>query len=527
MQMKGKLNRTGSIVFCILILAVLLMIYLGKYDLYMYQDETMSYTGANNPDGFDYDLKDRTWYEGEDFIRPLTAQTGHLFDYKMVWKNQESDTHPPFYHVLLHTLCSFFPEHFSKWFGMSINIIAMIIVAILTYQTGFLLYRGNRVLTICGMIAYIVSISTITQVMFLRMYVVLQIFTSAIIYLHLLSIQQELSKRKFYICLYAITVLGTLTQYFYLIFAFFLSVGYCIYLLMKKAWKEVIGYLFTMLIAAATVFLTFPAIIMHLFHKEVGEIAVGNAMNLSDIRLRIATMFGIVSEQVFGNQCKLFIFIVCLFCCAYIVRMYRKRQLKNIVSELGKGSGNAFCVSWILCIVTALCYFIVVSLITPYLCDRYLSPIFMIVILMAVGVAFYILRDILKPENLPYYLVIVLAMVPMIVMINGSLEDTAKMEMLYKADEYSMTPCIVFGQDIATENFMELSKYERLYCIYDAEPFLPITDRTLQDATEIVVYIPNDQDVDICVQRLYDCNLGLSTYERLYVAYYSTVYLVH
>lgn len=278
------------------------MLYFGKYDLYLYQDETMSHTGANNPDGLYYTVDSNTWYTGEDFLRPLTAQFGHLFDYEMVWRNQASDTHPPLYHVLLHTICSFFPEQFSKWFGMSLNIAAMLLAAFLTYKAALLLFHQNWILALCGAVAYVASISTITQVMFLRMYVVLQIFTAAALLLHLRGIaEQSENKWKFSILLYLVTVLGTLTQYYYLIYAFFLAAGFCIYLLFCKKWKAVLKYVVTMVLSGVTVLAIFPAILTHLFHKEVGEIAVDNALNLPDIRLRIATMFGVSVNKYLGT----------------------------------------------------------------------------------------------------------------------------------------------------------------------------------------------------------------------------------
>ena len=510
-----------------LLFAAILMIYFGKYDLYLYIDETLSYTAANNPDGLYYTTADRTWHEGEDFLRPLTAQEGHLFDYGMVWRNQASDTHPPFYHVLLHTLCSFFPGQFSKWFGISINIVAMLIIAILAYRIGLILFKNNWVLSLCGMIAYLVSISTITQVTFIRMYVVLQIFTSAILYLHLLQIENRISRSwKFWIGLYLVTVFGTMTQYYYLIFAFFLAGGYCVYLLFQKKWKDILGYILVMIVSAVTVLAVFPAIVTHLFHKEVGEIAVSNAMNLPNIRLRLATMFGAVSEQIFGNQCKLFIAIAVVFIAVYIIRWLRERQLKNQLRKLYACTGNLFCISWGICIETALFYFIVVSLITPYLCERYLSPIFMIVILLAVGVAYYMLQTLLKSDMLPYYLVVALAMAPMLIKLNGGLEDTSKIEMLRKAEEYTSVPCVVFDDLISTENFMELEKYQKLYYIQDSDAMKPIDDELIETADELVVYIPNEKDVDAYIQKIYDCNPNLNEYERLYVGYGTIAYVV-
>lgn len=192
-----------------------------------------------------------------------------------------------------------------------------------------------------------------------------------------------------------------------------------------------------MSLSVVTVLVAFPAILTHLFHKEVGEIAVSNAMNLSNIRLRLATMFDVVSEQILDKHGKLFIAIVVVFVLVYVIRLARERKLKAELTTLRDQTGESFWVSWILCIETVLLYFIVVSLITPYLCDRYLSPIFLILILLAVGITYYILQDLLKSDILLSYLVVALAVAPMVVKLNGGLEDTSKMEMLARGRETS------------------------------------------------------------------------------------------
>ena len=77
---KFAINKTVIIIVSVLAAATFLMVFFGCYKQYLYIDETLSYTAANNPGGLSYSLKDRTWYSGADFLRPLTAQDGHRFD---------------------------------------------------------------------------------------------------------------------------------------------------------------------------------------------------------------------------------------------------------------------------------------------------------------------------------------------------------------------------------------------------------------------------------------------------------------
>lgn len=525
---KFAINKTVIIIVSVLAAATFLMVFFGYYKQYLYIDETLSYTAANNPGGLSYSLKDRTWYSGADFLRPLTAQDGHRFDYAMVWKNQASDTHPPLYHVILHTICSCFPGRFSKWSGISLNIVSMIIVAVFAYHTGMILFRNNRILAMVGMAAYIVSVSTITQVMFIRMYVLLQVFTSAVIYLHLCKIENRVKHQwKFWAALYLITTAGVMTHYYYIIFAFFLAAGFCIWLLINREWKNIFIYIGTVAASAGTVLMIFPAILTHLFHGEVGKAALKDAMDIYDVRLRIATMFGVINQQIFGDQCKLFIAIAFVFAGVYMFMWIRKKQIKSEVTRLLVMTGKRLRTDWMICLETAALYFITVSLITPYLCDRYLSPIFMIVILTGVGMMYEILQTVLKSDILPYCIAVVLAVTPAAVKINEGLEDNAKLEMLAAAGKYSDVPCVIFDDSVSTDNFMELSKFDQLYYVKDYGQKISIADEKIRNAERLVVCIPSDKEINGYVRTLNACNQNLDKADRLYVGYGITAYIIY
>ena len=56
------------------------------------------------------------------FNNYLTANKNSRFNFTRVWENQAKDIHPPFYYILLHSICSLFPGKFSRWYAGSINI---------------------------------------------------------------------------------------------------------------------------------------------------------------------------------------------------------------------------------------------------------------------------------------------------------------------------------------------------------------------------------------------------------------------
>ncbi|MDD3413378.1 MAG: hypothetical protein PHY47_05200 [Lachnospiraceae bacterium] len=506
-----KNKKNGCIMGVIMVLSVIIMIYYGNHKEYLYYDEVLSYTAANNPTGLSFKFQPNTWYQGYDFVKPLTVQAGHRFDYAMVWANQASDTHPPFYHTLLHTICSFFPGVFSKWFALSINIVALLIIEIIVYKIATLIFKNNKWLPFITVMAYIGSIAVITQMMFLRMYMVQQIFTSLALLLHIKFFNEKIKNKSFFIALFITTILGALTQYYYLLFAFFLAVYFCIYLLFTSHIKEVLGYAITMLGSMTTAFLIFPATIKHLFGGEVGSTAVDNIFGLNRVKERLLTIYVEINKEVFGSNFKLFLFIIVCFVIVKIV----KKQFRINSSDVLIGGMFLF---------IALSYYIVVSMITPYLCDRYFAPIFLVLIFLLVGTLHMIFKNIFSSETVMYVILTAIVLSPMYLQLKSNITDTSKLEMLRLADENSDTVCVV-DASIDLENFMELSKYKNIYVVDMSNE--TEFDNKVRNTDKLVVYLPLDCTIDDLTQKIYKANSNLSSYDRLYVAYRATVYEIY
>lgn len=82
----------------------------------MHVDEYYSY-GLSNYSGDDIfmhvDLGKTYDDPAQPFLEYMAVQPGNGFSYGNVWKKQSADVHPPFYYVILHTICSLFPAKFS------------------------------------------------------------------------------------------------------------------------------------------------------------------------------------------------------------------------------------------------------------------------------------------------------------------------------------------------------------------------------------------------------------------------------
>lgn len=142
------------------------------------------------------------------------------FDYANVWAQQEADVHPPFYYVIIHTICSFFPGVFSKWFGLIPNLFCLPVIDILLYQIGKIMF-GSRARSLMAVIVYGFGAMMMNMIIFIRMYALLTVAVLAAVFLFLWYFERE-KDRRFWLYLYLISIIGTLVQYYFLIVLFFL-----------------------------------------------------------------------------------------------------------------------------------------------------------------------------------------------------------------------------------------------------------------------------------------------------------------
>ena len=128
----NKIEKKQLVLISILIIQIFIMIFLGQDKNGFFMDEISTYELSNSfYDPFncwDADYYNQ-WKSPDYYISYLETHEGTQFRYDSVYYNQSLDVHPPLYYYLLHTVCSFFPDKFTKWFGIGLNIAIYIITA--------------------------------------------------------------------------------------------------------------------------------------------------------------------------------------------------------------------------------------------------------------------------------------------------------------------------------------------------------------------------------------------------------------
>ncbi len=378
--------------YIVFALLMILVIY-SKKDYHV--DELMRYALANSgsinmpasmADGYVYEPADTA------YISCLSVNESDRFNYAKVWKAQTSDTHPPLYYALLHTVCSFFPNTFSKWYAGIINIFFGILTLWALQKLIRLFCEDIFILHITS-ILFVFSAGILSAVSFLNIYTTAMFWVTLIAYFFAWKIVagREESSLKQYIILALISGLSALTHYYCIVYLVASCAVFGIYLIVHKKWKQMIGFISTMGLAAAFSIMVFPAMIDHLFLGSAGSRAPEALNNLTGMSgsgylSRIKLYFSIVDNQLFGGiLLQILLFLV-------LVRLY-KSVLPNsqcIDGEIQKDKQSLRVWGMSALIVPLIIYFFVISRTAIYEQDRYMMPIYA-VLLGAGTVAFYYL----------------------------------------------------------------------------------------------------------------------------------------
>ncbi|MBO4374466.1 MAG: hypothetical protein J5829_05120 [Lachnospiraceae bacterium] len=497
----------------VLVFSVALSAYHGYYKEYFYEDEVLSYTLSNSRQGGYFLLEAGKWYRGEDLYAYTYVQKGHEFDWKNTIINQQMDTHPPVYALLLHAVCSMDPGHFSKWMGIGLNLVCFMAVIILLYLLTLELFPKHPYFALLVCLSFGTIAGIISLVVFIRMYILLMILTLLCLLWHIRSLKAGPSLKK-YVALCALAYVGVMTHYFYLVFAFFCGAFFCLFRLYKKDIRTALYYAGTMAASAALVLITWNKVIWQMFTEETAEDALTQKLTVQVIASKIIKMTRLVNEELFGNRLK-YLVIVVLICAVYLVVKDRPALKRAVLVR-----PEVF-----MTVTVSILFYLTVSAITPYLTTRYISPAYPVFILITILTLKQVTDRIFCSPSLGVIMILLFLAVPEWQILRAGLFDRNRQIISEMSDEHKDDLCL-FGTGISPEeNVFELRKFGHIY-IYDGKN-AGGASKEIEQADRIVVYVPNDEDEEEYVDQIRTVNPDLLNMERLYVAYYSKCYLLY
>ena len=294
-----------------------------------------------------------------DLFNYITVGPGERFRFDSVFYNQGFDTLPPLYYCLIHFLCSLFPETFSKWFGLSINLLLYLACLVMLFKLSYKIF-DDASSALMAVIFYGLSTIGMSTVLMIRMYILLTFLSLLLAYFSIQLIEKQNIKNCVIISF--LHYLGMMTHYYYGIYAFFLFLICVYHLTKKKQYRFISLYLFFNALGFILFLVSFPAFLTQLFAPKLvsGHTAFSNLLTLSSYN-NIITYFLIYISQTL----PMFVFIFLLIILWYL------RKKKTLLTDQIKCYYNIVTIPAIMAVF-------LVSVISPIVAERYifnLAPI--------------------------------------------------------------------------------------------------------------------------------------------------------
>lgn len=407
-------KRLSTVIFCVMLAALVVnLLYWGTRKEGFFGDELYSYHFVNQTE-FPYITEDRgdetwmnSWHTSDYFKDYLTVSDEEAFDLAGTYQSIRRDVHPPLYYILLKISCSafslIFPSVFSKWCGILLNILFFILtVPVLFKLAKYITQSDTYAMATCFLYGF--GIGAVSTVVFLRMYMVFTFFCVVFTYLHTLLWKRLWAEKSdsgttVYAALCLTTIMGILSHYYFLIYAFFISAFIWVYAVIVKKYRFAWKYALAMAIGILGSYLIWPDMINDVFTGYRGEEAFENFAGSADWS-SFKEFLSLANGELFSGCGGLFLIILALalICIMISIRWKVEKHMtqEGVIRILcerreqrKKAEFQITCADIIIIqiIFAVLCYIYLISKIAPYREDRYIFNIFPMVMLMTVYAA--------------------------------------------------------------------------------------------------------------------------------------------
>lgn len=407
------------------------------------------------------------WITSGQFRDYVTVDGSDAFDYLSVYFNVKDDNHPPVHFMLLHTMSSLFPGTLSPWLGCTINLICVGITLWLLLRLGrqlseiFGMEEQGRLLGTLAVLLYGLSTGALASVLLIRMYCLLSCLCVALLSMHVEKWKEHGFDRSNK-GLIAITVLGFLTQYFFLFYCILLAAVTAAGLLCSKRMRELWIYIRSMVVAAVIGLVLFPFAIADVFSSGRGVEALDNLTSgFAGYGARLLAFAGILADRTVGD---LLLGAGCATAVVLAVVLWYRRHRGQELSMSREVRG-------ILCmlIIPVVGYYLLASRMSPYLVDRYVMPMFPMIALLLALLLCCLGKRLAKVSGWKGRLVGI-GLMALIIVVQGLRLASYDGEYLYRgygqqeqlAEEYASLPCICVYAGVGYyENLPEFMHYDR------------------------------------------------------------------
>ena len=408
-----------TVTVIIFVQMLLLFIVFAIFKQGFHSDEVYNYTIANSSDSpsltqtKDGDSLLNRWMDSEYFLDNISADTGHRFDYASTLDNSARDLNPPLQYMILHTICSFFPNTFSWYYCFVINAVAFIVSQIYLFRLVYGMTK-KEIAGIAALVLFGFGTGAMDITIYMRIYALAVMFGVMFAYY---SFQMYESRKetkipvKICIGLFLTCLCGALTLHLFLMVAFCLTLCYTLFFLISKRYKYFFAHGLTCLAAVILSILVCPRTFAHVggFNEEHSFSKVSYPF-LTELRMYLYTLtsdlFGIHVLRHNNNyflRVLVVLGVVLIFMIPIVFLVKKEKwflsaveKLKGKISRIKAKSSN-FCFPLIPLFVSIIVSLFVVVKWTSYLLmgeysNRYLFLLYPLTVAFAVSLAYFLLQ---------------------------------------------------------------------------------------------------------------------------------------
>lgn len=516
---KKQFLKPKYIFLIILLVQLIYMFFWCSQKEGFYIDELWSYGLSNSYYEPFLQLKDNymnEFHESDYYKNYLVVNDNEAFRFDSVIYNQINDVHPPLFYSLLHLLSSIFRNTFSKWYGLAINIIFFICTEIYVYKISKHIIKTETSLNLIAPALYGFCLGTVSCVLYIRMYMVLSFWCIAFLYYSIRIMSND--RISDYIKCSLCALCGFLTQYYFVIFAFFVAISFFICTILQKKGKIILKYFLINILAGCIGIVLFPAAINHVLKTDRGQESISNiGTGIKELIHKIYDFKNVVSIDMFGNKLVLdIVFLVCLIIFIFLICQKKMKESIHVTAL-------------ITLIISCAGYFLLISLIAPEIVSRYQYPIYPEVIL----IISMLLITICLYWDKSFIAYILCGLTIVLFLITPSF---AKVPYLYKGYETGLEKVkecesamgiyLTHGDHIVINDTLFLSNQKQTYPVKFEEIDKLIEVMSQKSVDEIVLYVNIYYDSEECSKKV--ANLfGLKNIEFIYDNAYTNIYHIY
>lgn len=421
-----------------------------------------------------------------DLLSYIETDETDRFAVGSVYYNQTQDVHPPLYYWLLNFASSFTPNSFSMWTGLILNLVIYAVTLLMLWLLAIRLFSSWK-LALAAVVLYGLSNVGISTMLMIRMYCLLTLFTVLLAYWFVCLYQRQ--NQRLYFAIGITILLGMLTQYYFVFYAFFLCGAFLLYDLFAKKWKDALLLTASGCGAIAVFVLIWPAVITHLTRDALvsGGNAIENMTNVSNYGQKFWVYF---YSSFLGLRTSVKLSLIAGAVLLLLVPVWIKRR-KDME------------VDWkpLLVILPCAAAFVAVVIFSPVRVLRYVYNIMPVFVLACTYLLYLIVRilDFTRITKWVEFLIPAVCLLWMITSFTtpdylGKEHESLRQSLA----PYTDAPCVYFTDNnwiMMTQDLMELTQFENVFTTND--PGSPALKQYLDhegSAETIVVYVDTDEE---------------------------------